>query len=326
LLFCMVTLPWYIAVQLRNPEFFRVFILEHNLARFGTNLYRHSEPFWYYFPVALLGLIPWIIFILLALVESVRLWWNSRGTTTKSENALNIFLMSWLALPILFFSISKSKLPGYILPALPAATLLLAGYVRRKLTSAEGPGNLAIVVHAIVSTLPVIPALMIQYLVVQHRVPWGKALIGSCVVALALAIAIATMLKAYSLRMLRTATLIPVVLAVAFVVRFGSPAIDRTLSPRPLANDLIQVESSFSRKPLPIAISRLSREDEYGLQFYFDSPIPRYELGEIPAQEHILVVPRDSQDRVMKRVEGRLVVHLGTFAPRALEYFWVASQ
>jgi hypothetical protein len=139
------------------------------------------------------------------------------------------------------------------------------------------------------------------------------------------AIAIATMLKAYGLRMLRTATLIPVVLAVALVVRFGSPALDKTLSARPLANDLTQIENSF-KKPLPITILRLSREDEYGLQFYFDSPIPRYELGEIPTEEHIVVVPREFQDRLTKRAEGRHVLHLGTFAPRALEYFWVASQ
>ncbi|MCU1298371.1 MAG: Melittin resistance protein PqaB [Acidobacteriaceae bacterium] len=325
LLFCIVTLPWYIAVQMRNSEFFRVFILEHNLARFGSNLYHHTQPFWYYLPVASFGLIPWIIFVVAAFVESSRQWWESRGRTTTSENALNIFLVIWLVLPILFFSISKSKLPGYILPALPAATFLLGDYVRRTVASGKPSRNLPIVFHSIVSALPVIPALMIQYLVVQHRLPWSRALVVSCVVAFALAIAIGTMLKAYGLRMLRTATLIPVVLAVAFVVRFGSPAIDRSLSARPLANDLSHVENHFKR-PMPVAILRLSREDEYGLQFYFDSPIPRYELGEIPAEEHIVVVPRDLQDGVIKRAAGRQVVHLGTFAPRALEYFWVASQ
>jgi 4-amino-4-deoxy-L-arabinose transferase-like glycosyltransferase len=50
-LFCAIAFPWYIAVQMRNPEFFRVFILEHNLARFSSNLYHHREPFWYYIPV-----------------------------------------------------------------------------------------------------------------------------------------------------------------------------------------------------------------------------------------------------------------------------------
>jgi hypothetical protein len=134
-----------------------------------------------------------------------------------------------------------------------------------------------------------------------------------------------TILKAAGLRRLGTATLIPVVLAIGLVLRMGAPALDKTLSARPLARELSRIETSFAGRPLPVAILRLSREDQYGLQFYLDSPIPRYELGEIPAQEHIVVVPRDLEDRVMKRAHGRVVVHLGTFAARALEYFWVSS-
>ena len=55
-LFLAVALPWYIAVQLRNPEFFRVFILEHNLARFSKDVYHHRQPFWFYIPILLLSL------------------------------------------------------------------------------------------------------------------------------------------------------------------------------------------------------------------------------------------------------------------------------
>ena len=54
-----VALPWYVAVQLRNPEFFHVFILEHNLGRFGQDLYHHRQPFWFYLPVLLVALMPW---------------------------------------------------------------------------------------------------------------------------------------------------------------------------------------------------------------------------------------------------------------------------
>src|SRR6266481_10044235 len=62
-LYLAVTLPWYIAVQVRNPEFLRVFILEHNLARFSQDLYHHRQPFWFYLPVVALALLPWIVFI-----------------------------------------------------------------------------------------------------------------------------------------------------------------------------------------------------------------------------------------------------------------------
>ncbi len=50
-----MVLPWYIAVQRRNPDFLRVFFLEHNLERFATNRYMHEHPFWYYIPIMLAG-------------------------------------------------------------------------------------------------------------------------------------------------------------------------------------------------------------------------------------------------------------------------------
>ena len=68
-LYLAVMLPWYIAVQLRNPEFFRVFILEHNLARFSQDVYHHRQPFWFYLPVFLLAMMPWTIVLVLAVAE-----------------------------------------------------------------------------------------------------------------------------------------------------------------------------------------------------------------------------------------------------------------
>src|SRR5262249_47732393 len=72
LIFFAATLPWFLAIQMKVPEFFRVFFIEHNLERFGTNLYQHSQPFWYYLPVFLLSVVPWIVFTLPALVEAVQ--------------------------------------------------------------------------------------------------------------------------------------------------------------------------------------------------------------------------------------------------------------
>ena len=89
LLFALVTLPWYIAVQWRNPEFARVFIVEHNLARFGTNIYHHNQPFWYYVPVIWFGLVPWIILIVAALMGVARRGRPEREQTAAGENALS---------------------------------------------------------------------------------------------------------------------------------------------------------------------------------------------------------------------------------------------
>ena len=124
-LFFAVAAPWYAAIQHAHPEFFRVFLLEHNLARFGTNLYHHPQPFWFYLPVALLGLLPWTLFALTSLNEVGRAWWQERHLTATHKDALNVFLVIWLLVPIVFFSLSQSKLPGYILPAIPAGPLLV---------------------------------------------------------------------------------------------------------------------------------------------------------------------------------------------------------
>jgi 4-amino-4-deoxy-L-arabinose transferase-like glycosyltransferase len=99
--FLVVGLPWYVLVQLRNPQFFRVFLLEHNLARFGTNMFHHPEPFWYYIPVTLLGWVPWVVFSLVAIV------WALRRVRDRNADSLNTFLLIWMAVVVVFFSISK---------------------------------------------------------------------------------------------------------------------------------------------------------------------------------------------------------------------------
>jgi 4-amino-4-deoxy-L-arabinose transferase-like glycosyltransferase len=322
LLFCALALPWYIAVQMKNPEFFRVFILEHNLARFGTNLYRHREPFWYYVPVVLLGLIPWTVFVVASLVETVQVWWADGKEMLASEDALNAFLAIWLIVPVIFFSLSQSKLPGYIVPALPAGTLLLAEYVRRRVADRERPSIFLIVPHSIVAASPIVPALMIQYLVMQHRIPWGRAAAISFGFAAVLAIGIALTLRTkLGLGGLRFITLVPVVLGIAALLRLGSAALDSTLSVRPLANEISHLEN----KPLPLAVSGVSRETEFGLAFYRNQIIDRYEQGQIPAVEHLVVAPEGSQTALAKQVVGRRVSYLGSFAPQGLDYYWVAA-
>src|ERR1700704_5039266 len=129
-LYLAVMLPWYIDVQLRNPDFFRVFILEHNLARFSQDMYHHRQPFWFYLPVFLLAMMPWTIVLVLAGVERARLIWSEgKQAFSSREDSWQLFLLIWMLVPILFFSAAQSKLPGYILPAVPAGALLVAEYL-----------------------------------------------------------------------------------------------------------------------------------------------------------------------------------------------------
>jgi 4-amino-4-deoxy-L-arabinose transferase-like glycosyltransferase len=322
-IFFLTALPWYVAVQLRNPEFFRVFIVEHNLERFGKVLYHHTQPFWYYLPVVLLGLVPWTMFVSMAFAETVRAWWAEKRELFRSDDAFPAFLVIWLLVPIVFFSFSASKLPGYILPALPAGTLLLAEYVRRHVSSDDRPGLLLIILHSVVATLPVVAALMMQYIVFHHTLPWGRATAISTGFAAVLAVGIVlTLRRPVGLRVLRFVTLVPVILAVAAVLRLGAPSLDATLSARPLAREIDHVDN----RSLPLAILRVSRETEYGLNFYRNQKIVRYEAAGVPADEHLLITPEGWQRNIAKWTPGRRVTYIGSFAEQGMDYYWVAGK
>ncbi len=323
LIFCAVTLPWYIAVQLRNPEFFRVFILEHNLARFGTNLYHHPEPFWYYLPVLLLGLLPWTVFAMAALAGVLRSWSKERRRFVHFDDAFSAFLAIWLIAPVVFFSISQSKLPGYILPALPPGILLVSEHLRRRSAGNQSTSFVVIVIHSIVAAAIVVPALLIQFILLQRRLPWNAATMTSCSLALILAIAMALTLRShYGLRMLRFVSLVPVILAVTALLRIGAPALDNTLSARPVSQQIRQLQS----RPVPIALFLVSRETEYGLNFYQNQALGRYELSQVPSGEHLVIAPSGYEKGISKRVPGRRVAYMGSFAPQHLDFFWVAAK
>jgi 4-amino-4-deoxy-L-arabinose transferase-like glycosyltransferase len=123
LTFCATALPWYILCTRRNPDFFRVFIIEHNFKRFLTPEFQHIQPFWYYIPVILLATFPWTILLVCGITKAIRI-----PRETFADHTAVLFFLTWALFTILFFSISKSKLPGYILPALPAIVILVSHY------------------------------------------------------------------------------------------------------------------------------------------------------------------------------------------------------
>jgi 4-amino-4-deoxy-L-arabinose transferase-like glycosyltransferase len=118
--FCLTALPWYILCSRRNPQFFRVFIIEHNFKRFLTPEFQHIQPFWFYVPIVLIAFAPWTLALCWSVLYGALRYLPARPSPTT------LFLLSWSAFCFVFFSISKSKLPGYILPAVPALGLFLA--------------------------------------------------------------------------------------------------------------------------------------------------------------------------------------------------------
>ena len=71
---------------------------------------------------------------------------------------------------------------------------------------------------------------------------------------------------------------------------------------------------------------RVTRQTEYGLAFYRNQKITRYEAGEIPAVEHVVVAPVGSETAIAKLVFGRRVSYLGSYEPQSLDYYWVAGE
>jgi 4-amino-4-deoxy-L-arabinose transferase-like glycosyltransferase len=324
-LFGVVALPWYVTVQMRNPEFFRAFVVEQNLGRFSQNLYHHVQPWWYYLPVMVLALAPWMVFAIAGFVEAVRRWRLERKLPEADlRYGFTVFACCWLTVPVVFFSLSQSKLPGYILPAVPAGGLLLAAYLRERLeqSASKTPSRLPVILHALFAAAPVVPALLVAYLVTQRRIPGGQPLFTALALAIILCLGIAlTLLRGGGFRMLRFITLIPVVLIVGTVLKLGSSAIDETLSARPLAREIAAIET----QPLPLAIYHVPRELEYGLTFYRNQLTLNYAWGTIPLQEHLLVAPENSQVEIAKLVAGRRVSFLGHYPAQRVDYFWVAG-
>lgn len=125
LLFFVITLPWYIAVQKANPEFFQFFFLKQQVARFlTTEHFNNRTPIWFYLPIVIAGLFPWCIFLIPALASHVKNCWENR-----QKYATELFLLIWLVFIFIFFSIPKSKTIGYILPTMPALALLLGSFL-----------------------------------------------------------------------------------------------------------------------------------------------------------------------------------------------------
>ena len=323
LLFLVVALPWYVAVQMRNPEFFRFFILEHNLARFSTNVYHHPEPFWFFLPVFLLAVLPWTVWLIAAVVERVRQVWSEGWEALASpDDSWTLFLLIWMLVPVFFFSMSRSKLPGYILPAVPAAALLVTDYLAARREKEIKISWLLAAAHGVLCGLLVFGALSAAAIAATHhlaRGPWSY--VAS---AIAVVIALATMTALVTNagpRLVRSATMIAVIVSVAAVIRFAAPAIDATQSARPVAETI----RAFSREPVPVALYHVNRIEQYGIEFYLNRPAQSCENENIPTAAHVVVAAQGTQSQVAQLVPGRRVSYLTSIPAQKLELYWVGK-
>ena len=147
-LFALIAGPWFIAVSRANPEFAHFFFIHEHVERFLTTEHKREGPLWYFVPVLLGGLLPWLS---IAAVSLVRAW----RTPARDGFSPERLLLAMMFVVFAFFSLSGSKLPSYILPMFPAIALL----VGRTLATIDGP---ALKRHLLfVATVAVIAAVTI---------------------------------------------------------------------------------------------------------------------------------------------------------------------
>lgn len=123
-IFLLVALPWYlIEIGVNGWEYINAFFIKHNFTRYTGEVSGHGAPIYYFIPVILLTFFPWSAFLPYGLIRSFRLG-RSKDHYTRKELAI-LFASLWFLTVLVFFSISKTKLPGYILPLSPAIAILV---------------------------------------------------------------------------------------------------------------------------------------------------------------------------------------------------------
>jgi 4-amino-4-deoxy-L-arabinose transferase-like glycosyltransferase len=123
-----VSAIWYGPVIARHGwVFIDEFFVQHHFARYVSNKYHHPQPIYFYPVIILMLALPWTPHLIVALAK-VR-GWKWRGADDLS--VVRVFSLAWLLLPIIFFSFSGSKLPGYVLPVIPGIALLVSDRLTR---------------------------------------------------------------------------------------------------------------------------------------------------------------------------------------------------
>jgi 4-amino-4-deoxy-L-arabinose transferase-like glycosyltransferase len=118
LLFAVIAAPWFVIMCIREKQFFQFFFIDQHILRFLTTKHNRSGPLYYFIPVLFAGLFPWSIFLPRAILE------------VRKVREVRLFLI-WSLVVFLFFSLSGSKLPTYILPVFPALVIVLGNLFAR---------------------------------------------------------------------------------------------------------------------------------------------------------------------------------------------------
>src|SRR6266478_4085055 len=296
----------YILCARRNPDFFRIFIIEHNFKRFLTPEFQHIQPFWFYVPVLFVALLPWTALVVAPVVDA-------RGFLKKGSpnQALNLLFISYALFTVLFFSVSRSKLPGYILPVVFPLGLFLSHAVSLRVRNIV-PG---VRWMAMASTVTLV-CLSLGILFASDTLPVAIDYFPpQPLLWVALADFVAAMAAFVLILRKRPRSSLIIAVASVLLTFFCSLtgdfawALDLGTSPRWAARPPEDVSINYWSSHA--ATYRLNRSFQYGLAFYFHHELPEWAEG-TTERDWVFTTPRQMSEL---RGMGLRCSHFMAFPP-----------
>jgi 4-amino-4-deoxy-L-arabinose transferase-like glycosyltransferase len=185
-IYAAIVLPWFILMEARNPGFTRFFFIHEHLERYVSSSEHEWAP-WFFIPIVIGGAWPWILFLPVG--------WSEIRTDSSfadgfpvpsSQRSAARFLAIWFIVVFVFFSIPRSKLGSYILPALPPLSIV-AGYGIARLRAIETASRRRLLAIVAIPNLALVAAILIFFAVAPVRIVFDGLLIGVVVAAGAIA-------------------------------------------------------------------------------------------------------------------------------------------
>ncbi len=276
LAFLAVALPWYVLAAARyGSAFLQDFFVKHHLERFATDALKHEQPFWFYAPVLAAGLFPWTPAAILLL----------RGKL-YSDARLR-FLLLWAAFGLVFFSAATNKLPGYLLPLVPAVCALMGVALDRAPAARWVLAASAALLVLVPVVAAVLPAALLKGLsrAGMPDLPWPAA-----PVVAVLAAGVWACDRAGRRPAAFTVIACGMVGAVVWMVIAIFPVLDRTVSARGVWRE---VESCAGE----VCVGAVNRGWRYNLNYYSGTPLPGCEERALPIR---IVVGPDGVSELQK--------------------------
>lgn len=333
-IYLLITTPWFLLVSARNPGFAEFFFVHEHFQRFLTTVHHRVEPWWFFIPILLFGLLCFLPQSLRAFARLFR-----RGTYVTPMGRFNhaLFLWLWCGFIFLFFSLSDSKLGSYILPIFPALALL----VGRELTELRRRDAM---LSASLCTLLALVALWQGPALQKHSdklplelyqafLPW---LVGG--VGLVLLLSVAGFLLAYLNRVNASLTVLATGLLLGTqALAYGAQALSPAYSQRSLADQLAQYDDpavpfySLQDYPqsLPFYLGRTLKVVDYQGELEFENdPEAGMWISDLDAfasqwrsdKQALAVMPPETYDEFQKQglpmtVIGRDPQHVAVRKP-----------